>query len=366
MGQPSKIKRVRQKKKRILDVKTTLLRHNASLNEITTYEKAHSCSVDFITSDHKNATTKVICDYILELVRDSSNVITPNFVVDEMRRKYGIIIFYNKGWRVIQHAYMVIRENAEEIYNRLPSYLHMIKENNSGTYTNIKRDDENKFQYAFFAYDASIIGWTNCRSVIMVDAIFLKLKYGGVLMIAVSKDGNNNIFPLTFGIVDSKTNESYNWFFNQLRNAIGHETCIYHMEKNLRKKHFSDVVLSLFCNAAITYKQTKFYTFMEEIEKVEKVAVEYLKEEEPKRWARLFHTNRRYNMLITNKSMNTILRKVRQLPILEMIDYIQNKLQSWFYEIKIEAQDNFHDITRWAKVEAIDKIQVSLKLKVRN
>ncbi|KAM3340367.1 hypothetical protein P3S68_030237 [Capsicum galapagoense] len=92
IAEPSKIKRVRQKKTRILDVKTTLLRHNASLNKVTTYEKAHSCSVDFITSHHRNAISKVICDYILELVHDSSNVITPNFKVDEMRRKYRIII----------------------------------------------------------------------------------------------------------------------------------------------------------------------------------------------------------------------------------------------------------------------------------
>ncbi|KAM3382688.1 hypothetical protein P3S68_008263 [Capsicum galapagoense] len=39
IAEPSKIKRVRQKKKRILDVETTLLRHNASLNEVTTYER---------------------------------------------------------------------------------------------------------------------------------------------------------------------------------------------------------------------------------------------------------------------------------------------------------------------------------------
>ncbi|KAM3199632.1 hypothetical protein P3L10_031992 [Capsicum annuum] len=209
MGPPSEIKRVRQKKKRINDIETTLLRHNASLNEVnaksifldkqnmvmcmsniaithniqfkviksstiryslrclddncvrrfhaskivdfflfqvTTYEKAHSCSVDFITSDHRNATSNIIYDYIQELVRDSSNVITPNFVVDEMRRKYGIIISYNKGWRAIQHAYMVIRGTVEENYNRLPSYLHMVKENNLGTYTNIKRDDENRYK----------------------------------------------------------------------------------------------------------------------------------------------------------------------------------------------------------------------------
>ncbi|KAM3304016.1 hypothetical protein P3S67_015048 [Capsicum chacoense] len=289
IGQPSKIKRVRQKKKRILVVDTTFLRHNASLNEVTTYEKARNFSVDFVTSNHRNATSKVICDYILEFVRDSSNVITPNFVVDEMRRKYRIIISYNKGWIVIQHAYMVIRGTAEENYNRLTSYLHMMKENNPVTYTNTRRDDEN-------------------RPIIMVDETFLKSKYHGVLMIVVSKNGNNNIFPLDFGVTDSENNESYNWFFNQLRNAIRvceqlsilsdhhsaiantianvypecqHGICIYHMEKNLRKRYLSNVVLSLFYNAAITYKQIEFYTFMDEIEEDDKVALEYLKEEEP-------------------------------------------------------------------------------------
>ncbi|PHT74011.1 hypothetical protein T459_21288 [Capsicum annuum] len=97
-------------------------------------------------------------------------------------------------------------------------------------YTFVATDDEpvgteyrfccNRFQYEFFAYGTSIIGWTNCRSIIMVYGIFLKAKYHGVLMIAVSKDGNNNIFPLAFGIADSKNNESYNWFFNQLRHVI--------------------------------------------------------------------------------------------------------------------------------------------------
>ncbi|KAM3300901.1 hypothetical protein P3S67_015401 [Capsicum chacoense] len=119
------------------------------------------------------------------------------------------------------------------------------------------------FNMHSFFYGTLIIGWANCRPVIMVDATFLKAKYHGVLMISVSKEGNNNIFPLAFGIADSENNESYNWFFNKLRHAIGvreqlsilsdhhpaianaianvypecqHGICIYHIEKYLRKK----------------------------------------------------------------------------------------------------------------------------------
>ncbi|XP_047259508.1 uncharacterized protein LOC124892140 [Capsicum annuum] len=105
---------------------------------------------------------------------------------------------------------------------------------------------------------------------------------------------------------------------------------------------------------------------MDEIEKVDKVATEYLKEEEPKIWARSFHTNRRYNLLTTNnvESMNAVLRKVRQLPMLGLIDYIQNRLQNLFNEIKMEEQGKFQDITHWSEVEVTDKIQAALKLKV--
>ncbi|XP_060202735.1 protein FAR1-RELATED SEQUENCE 4-like [Lycium barbarum] len=149
----------------------------------------------------------------------------------------------------------------------------MIKLRNPGTVANIKWTAGNKFKYAFFAYGASIEGWKHCRPVMMVNATFLKSKYRGVLMIAVAKDGNNNIFPLAFGIADSENNESYRWFFRHVKKVFGtrkdlsilsdrhasiataikelypdtkHGICIYHMEKNLQKHFPSEAILSCF------------------------------------------------------------------------------------------------------------------------
>ncbi|XP_060187697.1 PKS-NRPS hybrid synthetase cheA-like [Lycium barbarum] len=232
-----------------------------------------------------------------------------------------------------------------------------MKLRNPGTVANIKWTADNKFKYAFFAYGASIEGWKHCRPVVMVDATFLKSKYRGVLMIAVAKDGNNSIFPLAFGIADSENNESYRWFFRHVKKVFGtrkdllilsdrhssiataikelypntqHGICIYHMEKNLQKYFPSEAILSLFYNAATTYKQAEFRTYMSQIQQIDPKAAEYIEEEPPERWARSFHTNRRYNMLTTNnvETMNYVLRKARELPIMACIDYIQNKLQN--------------------------------------
>ncbi|XP_070057512.1 protein FAR-RED ELONGATED HYPOCOTYL 3-like [Nicotiana tomentosiformis] len=139
----------------------------------------------------------------------------------EIQKLHGLDFGYHKAWRAIQRASALIRETPEKNYELLSSYLYMMKSKNSGTYTNIKIDDNNRFLYMFYAYASSIAGWNYCSPVIAVDVTFLKSKYRGVLITSVSKDANNQIFPLAFGIAESKNNNSYEWYFCELRNAIG-------------------------------------------------------------------------------------------------------------------------------------------------
>ena len=54
-----------------------------------------------------------------------------------------------------------------------------------------------------------------------MDGTFLSNKFKGTLLLAAVMDGDNHIFPLSFGIVDSENDASWLWFFEHLRNAIG-------------------------------------------------------------------------------------------------------------------------------------------------
>ncbi|XP_060181756.1 uncharacterized protein LOC132611340 [Lycium barbarum] len=140
------------------------------------------------------------------------------------------------------------------------------------------------------------------------------------------------------------------------------------MEKNLQKYFSSEVILSLFYNAATTYKQAEFRTYMSQIQQIDPKAAEYIEEEPLERWARSFHTNRRYNMLTTNnvEIMNSVLRKARELPIMVCIDYIQNKLQNWFYQRKLDATRPSHDLICWAEKILLEKISRGFTMKVEN
>ncbi|XP_070029030.1 uncharacterized protein [Nicotiana sylvestris] len=171
--------------------------------------------------DQRHATSQLISGYIIDNLRDPKFEVTPAFVIAEMQKLHGLDIGYHKVWHAIQLASALIRGTPEENYELLSSYLYIMRSKNPRTYTNIKIDDDNRFLYMFYAYGLSISGWNHCRPVIAVDATFLKSKFRGVLIISVSKDANNQIFPLAFGIAESENKNSYEWYFSKLRNAIG-------------------------------------------------------------------------------------------------------------------------------------------------
>ena len=50
----------------------------------------------------------------------------------------------------------------------------------------------------------------------------MKSKYLGTLFVATSKNDNNQIYPLAFGIGDSENNASWEWFLTKLYDVIGH------------------------------------------------------------------------------------------------------------------------------------------------
>ncbi|XP_022895264.1 uncharacterized protein LOC111409450 [Olea europaea var. sylvestris] len=64
----------------------------------------------------------------------------------------------------------------------------------------------------------------------------------------------------------------------------------------------------------------------------EEVGVEY--------WSRAHFNGIRYNTMTTNnaESLNSLLRSAREFPILALIEYIREKMQSWFHDRRIDAK----------------------------
>ena len=76
------------------------------------------------------------------------------------------------------------------------------------------------FKYVFSAFAHSIARFAHCRP--SIDETHLYGKYKGKLLIAMDTNANNEIFLLTFVVVDDETRASWGWFLSCLRTTIQH------------------------------------------------------------------------------------------------------------------------------------------------
>jgi len=60
-----------------------------------------------------------------------------------------------------------------------------------------------------WAFKPCIDGFNYCKPIVQVDGTFLTGKYHGTLLTTISQDGNRNIFPLAFTIVEGEKRRSW-------------------------------------------------------------------------------------------------------------------------------------------------------------
>ncbi|XP_052172166.1 uncharacterized protein LOC127788091 [Diospyros lotus] len=147
---------------------------------------------------------------------------TPGMLIGELLEQHSVQIMYTKAWRSLQFAKRLAYGNADEPFQQLPSYFHMLKETNHGSITIIEIDENNHLLYSFFALRASLKGFRSyIRPIVSVDATHLKGKYKGVIFVAICKDGEEMNYPIAFGFGYGESDRSWIWFLTKLREAIG-------------------------------------------------------------------------------------------------------------------------------------------------
>ena len=56
-----------------------------------------------------------------------------------------------------------------------------------------------------------------------LDGCFVKLNTGQQILAATDRDGNINIYPLAFGVVEKEDTPTWCWFLTQLKIVLGGE-----------------------------------------------------------------------------------------------------------------------------------------------
>ncbi|KAL0373385.1 UNVERIFIED_CONTAM: hypothetical protein Sradi_3254200 [Sesamum radiatum] len=249
-------------------------------------------------------------------------------VIQTVKDHTGYDIPYQKAWYSLKMAREIVYGTWESSVQKLPKYMGALKKYNPGT---IVEWEHKAFQpstgahvigYVFWAFAPCIEGFQFCRNVISVDGTHLYTKYRHKMLIAAAMDGNQQVLPLAFAIVDDESTSSWKWFLTLLSRHVirgrrgvclisdrhpgiikavregsdfvsphgAHRYCLRHVCSNFNT-HYKNVILKDLCwRAGSEYQIRKFNRIMEEIKSQNVAALNS--------WTRLTRKNGQLLMMV--------------------------------------------------------------------
>ncbi|XP_013617639.1 PREDICTED: uncharacterized protein LOC106324172 [Brassica oleracea var. oleracea] len=339
------------------------------------YDSNHTCPCTERSNRSRQATPDILGELYKNFLGDVGPAVRLTSVGIAITKQCGVKMDYWKSHQTLKFAREIDEGTPMCGFESLPSYLYMIRRANPSTVTRLHIDELGRFMYVFLAFGASVNGFPFMRKVVAVNGTFLNGKYKGTLLTALAHDGNFQIFPIAFAVVDTENGFSWHWFFTQLKllipddeglaiisdwhNSIGKAIrnvypltargiCTYHLYKNILGRYKGKDVFCLVKKAARCFRMSDFTTIFEEIEVVTSALHGYLQRADVRLWTRVHFPGERYNLMTTNivESMNRALSNARGLNIVRILESIRVMMTRWLAERREDARLQPTTLTR--------------------
>ncbi|XP_025703408.1 uncharacterized protein [Arachis hypogaea] len=250
-------------------------------------------------------------------------------VIAEIQSKFNYTVSYRKAWLAKQKAVEKIFGGWEASYEALP-----------------------------------IWAFRHCKPIIQVDGTHLYGKYKGCLLVAVSQDGNNNIVPIAFAIVEGETSDAWHFFLSNFRqhvvtrDGVGlisdrHESINATVERShglTERGHLQE----LFICFASGYSRTvrEYEVRYERLRERGEAYTNWLNRIPREQYALAFDGGYRWGHMTTNlvECINSVLKGSHNLPITALVKATFYRLNELFTrkraeaEVRINAGHVFSDI----------------------
>ncbi|KAH9779794.1 SWIM-type domain-containing protein [Citrus sinensis] len=360
-------------------------------------DNVHTCHNEVLVYGRHQVRSRVVGHIIAEKYIQDKRIYTPNDIRAYMQQEYGVQLTYQQAYRAREVGLEIVRGNPAESYNLLLKYSHVLTTANEGTVTHLEQDGDGNFLYYFVALGSSIKGFIQyIQPVIAVDGTHLKGLYRESMFVATCLDGNNQLYPLAIGIIDSENNDAWEWFMMKLHGVIGdrpelviisdrctairravlkvfhnatHGVCFYHVKGNIKSQfRMSKAFLDEFINVAKAYGHEEFKRQLEGLWMIHSGAADYLENNVGTcNWARSQFEGRRYNILTTNiaESVNSFMREPQKFLVTHLVDHFRKTMQQWFYDRKIVAESMTTRLTTWANEIVTERRTIAERMIVR-
>ncbi|CAN1153088.1 hypothetical protein LINPERHAP2_LOCUS19166 [Linum perenne] len=174
--------------------------------------------------ENKQASEKWIAKTYLEKFR-----LNPKWDVGDMKRElqltYGIRVNNNKCYRARNEARTLLEGTLEDEYKNIRPYVAALQsydpEGRFCLEVDVHPNDNVTFKRLYVGFTSLFKGFlAGCRPIIGFDGCFLKGELPGMLLSAVRKDRNNQMFPLAWAVTEGETTSSWKWFVELVHDQL--------------------------------------------------------------------------------------------------------------------------------------------------
>ncbi|KAL8511623.1 hypothetical protein ACS0TY_018142 [Phlomoides rotata] len=323
--------------------------------QIRKYNGIHTCVP---SQKVKNLTATWLSERFIQKFQSDGNRDVNGFMLDAMY-EVRCEVSYERAYRAKRMALSKLEGDADLQYTKLWAYAEELRKTNPGSSIILGTTDDNKFDRFYVCWNAMKRGFLGgCRPIVGVDGCFLKSKYGGNLLTAVGVDGNNNLFPVAYAVVDKENGEIWEWFLTILKRDLEinaedftfisdkqkgliqafhsvfpgaeHRFCVRHLHNNLKSAGFNGLAYKqILWKAAMSTTQGEFKARMDEMKELNLAAWEWFSNKPPEQWSKAYFSERsKCDMLLNNvcEAFNSNILFARDKAVITMLEWLREYL----------------------------------------
>ncbi|XP_012568982.1 uncharacterized protein [Cicer arietinum] len=209
------------------------------------------------------------------------------------------------------------------------------------------------FYRLFWAFVPCISAFKFCKPMVQVDGTWLYDKYKGTLLVAVAQDGNDNVIPIAYAIVEGETKEGWSFFLRNLRKFVTpqaniclisdrhesiksaynnpnngwqdppskHMFCVRHIAQNFTREFKDNALKKKVISMGYSINEPTYRYYRREIDMLNPDSLKWLDNIPRQDWIQAFDGGSRWGQMTTNlvESINAVLKGPRNLPITALV-----------------------------------------------
>nr|XP_025678038.1 uncharacterized protein LOC112777869 [Arachis hypogaea] len=180
------------------------LRQRKGIWEVKRYNGPHTCLATSISSDHGKLDYHVISAFIMPLIRAYAAT-SIKVLQNATEAHFGFRLTYRRIWMAKQKAVAQIYGDRDDSYNELPRWVLGLQITMPGSVAVLRTspvrlggqldDSTTYFHRLFWTFPPCVEAFQHCKLL----------------------DGNSNIIPIAFALVEGENAESWSFFLSHLR-----------------------------------------------------------------------------------------------------------------------------------------------------